>query len=515
MIYDTVTVGIVLPLAMPFLRILDGLSPLPDISRAEHHFETRHGDPSEHRRPRQDSAPVDEDPKGYAAEAYRPFEHPQNRKPPELNDHLIHLRSRHLSGQRGGITAICSTHRTVLEAALGQAATDGDVLLVEATSNQVNQFGGYTGMRPSQFAAYVRTLADAAGLSPTRLIIGADHIGPQPWRQMPAARAMQEAVTLVQAFVKAGFEKIHLDPGTGCADDPVAILPVEVAAERSAVLCRAAETEARKKPQNSPPLYVIGAEVPLPGGSYDGTGPVEVTAVTDVARVLEKFETAFRRNRLTAAWTRVLAVVVQPGVDFGDTQIARYRPGKTTELSAYHAKLPGMMTYEVHSADYQASAAIRRMIRDHFTILKVGPSLTNAYREAVFSLSSIENEWLANAKPSGQSKIRQTLDSAMRAQPEHWQAYYRGNAAETRFMRRYSYRDRVRYYWNCSEVAASVNRLLVNLDRRLPDVLIRQYFPDLYPAVESGDIAPLAPSLIQGRIRRALIPYIKACRPKP
>jgi D-tagatose-1,6-bisphosphate aldolase subunit GatZ/KbaZ len=431
-----------------------------------------------------------------------------------VNDHLIHLRSHHLSEKSGGITAICSTHRTVLETALRQAAADGDVLLVEVTSNQVNQFGGYTGMRPSQFAAYVRALAEAAGFPLARLIIGADHIGPHPWRHMPAARAMQEAATLVEACVKAGFEKIHLDPATGCADDPVAILPVELAAERSAVLCRAAETEARREPQNRPPLYVIGAEVPLPGGSFDGTDPVEVTAVASLARVLEEFKTAFRRNLLMEAWTRVLAVVVQPGVDFGNTQIARYQPGRAAELSAYHATLPGMMTYEVHSADYQMPAAIRRMIRDHFAILKVGPSLTNAYREAVFSLSCIETEWLANKKQSRLSKIRDTLDSVMRANPEHWQAYYRGNAAEARFMRRYSYRDRVRYYWNCPEVAVSVNRLLANLNRPLPGVLVRQYFPDLYPAVESGEIAPLPSSLIQGRIRRTLIPYIKACRPR-
>ena len=52
------------------------------------------------------------------------------------------------------------------------------------------------------------------------------------------------------------------------------------------------------------------------------------------------------------------------------------------------------MTYEVHATDYQSPGALAQMVRDHFTILKVGPCLTNAYREAIFALSHIETEWL-------------------------------------------------------------------------------------------------------------------------
>ncbi len=428
-----------------------------------------------------------------------------------MSDHLTNLRSRHLSGETGGITAVCSAHRTVLETALEQATTGGDVLLVEATSNQVNQFGGYTGMRPAEFTDYVRSLAAAAGLPETRLIIGADHLGPHPWKKMPAAQAMQRATALVKACVKAGFNKIHLDAAMGCADDSVAILPVELIAERSATLCRAAETQAQRQSADQPwPLYVIGAEVPLPGGGLADTDQIAVTPVADVIRMLEAVETCFRQNGLMAAWERVAAVVVQPGVDFGDTQIARYRPEKAAELSAYHAALPGTMTYEVHATDYQSPRAIAQMVRDHFTILKVGPCLTNAYREAIFALSHIEAEWLANKKGYRRSGIRDSLAFAMQNKPEHWQTHYRGSAAEVDFMRQYSYRDRIRYYWSSPEVVESVARLLSNLNHPLPHLLIRQYFPDLYPAVESGEVDPSALSLIKGRIRHSLAPYIDA-----
>ncbi len=37
---------------------------------------------------------------------------------------------------------------------------------------------------------------------------------------------------------------------------------------------------------------------------------------------------------------------------------------------------------------------LRGLVTDHFAILKVGPVLTYAYREAVFALSFIEDELL-------------------------------------------------------------------------------------------------------------------------
>ncbi len=50
----------------------------------------------------------------------------------------------HLARQRQGVVAgiysVCSAHPWVIRAAAEQAAEDGSLLLVEATSNQVNQY---------------------------------------------------------------------------------------------------------------------------------------------------------------------------------------------------------------------------------------------------------------------------------------------------------------------------------------------------------------------------------------
>jgi D-tagatose-1,6-bisphosphate aldolase subunit GatZ/KbaZ len=53
-----------------------------------------------------------------------------------------------------GLFSVCSAHPQVLQAAMRQALASESMLCVESTSNQVNQFGGYTGLTPGQFTEY-------------------------------------------------------------------------------------------------------------------------------------------------------------------------------------------------------------------------------------------------------------------------------------------------------------------------------------------------------------------------
>ncbi|MEN8807384.1 MAG: class II D-tagatose-bisphosphate aldolase, non-catalytic subunit [Desulfobacterales bacterium] len=433
-------------------------------------------------------------------------------KDPIVTDRLTRLRYDHLTGRIGGVTAVCSAHRTVLEAAIEQAAADGNVLLVEATANQVNQFGGYTGMRPAEFVTFVQSLAAAAEYPVEKVLIGGDHLGPHPWRKAPAVQAMNRAIELVRECVSAGFCKIHLDTGLACGDDPGSHLPKEITAERAAVLCQAAEAAADRQPASRPrPLYVIGAEVPPPGGALEDPAQLKVTTDVEVARTIAVTARYFRSVGLDAAWERVMAVVVQPGVDFGDTRVARYQSEKAAALSASHATLPGIMTYEIHATDYQTPEALAKMVRDHFPLLKAGPCLTNAYREALFALSHIETDWLTGKHGVRLSGLREVLETAMLSHPDHWRSYYRGSAADLKFLRHYSCRDRIRYYWDFPIVRQAVDQLLVNLDRSIPLMLLNQYFPDLYPAIQSGELHPIPKSLTRQRIRSALAPYSAAC----
>ncbi len=136
----------------------------------------------------------------------------------------------------------------------------GAPALIEATYNQVNHRGGYTGMAPADFRRLVDGTAHKVGFDPSRLILGGDHLGPNPWKHHAAEEAMHEAAMMVEAYVRAGFEKIHHDASMGCLGEPPA-LPDELTTGRAATLAAVSEAGAVSKP-----IYVIGAEVPFQAG---------------------------------------------------------------------------------------------------------------------------------------------------------------------------------------------------------------------------------------------------------
>jgi len=428
-----------------------------------------------------------------------------------MTNPLIHLRHQHNGGQTGGRVAVCSSHPVVLETAMELAAAKKRPLLVEATANQVNQYGGYTGMTPAGFSAFIRRLSVSAGLSAGQILIGADHLGPHVWKKETAASAMAKAAELAAQCVAAGFKKIHIDTGMTCADDPDAALPPETAAKRAAALCLAAETAACDLRDPEPPLYVIGNEVPPPGGGLEeGHQPVTVTDPDTLFSSLEIHEKAFRDAGLAAAWQRVVAVVVQPGVEFGDFVIAAYDRNRAAALSAVHNRLPGFMTYEIHATDYQTPKALNQMVADHFPLLKAGPCLTFAFREAVYALARIEDAWPGISE---RSNLRRVMNTLMDRHPKHWQSHYPPEKTETLdFLREYSFRDRIRYYWAYPEAAAAYARLIQNLQPPMPDALLRQFLPDLYPEIAGGALKPEPLAIIKHRIRNALNPYMQACR---
>ena len=87
------------------------------------------------------------------------------------------------AGQAAAICSICSSHPLVIEAAIDQGVQDGSIVLIEATANQVNQYGGYTGMKPADFSRMVRRMVAEHGLPADRLILGGDHLGPLVWQK--------------------------------------------------------------------------------------------------------------------------------------------------------------------------------------------------------------------------------------------------------------------------------------------------------------------------------------------
>jgi D-tagatose-1,6-bisphosphate aldolase subunit GatZ/KbaZ len=394
----------------------------------------------------------------------------------------------------------------VLEATLRQARQDSSLALIEATSNQVNQDGGYTGLRPAQFRDFALGLADRVGLPRARVLLGGDHLGPNAWQHLPAATALEKAEVLVAEYVSAGFRKIHLDCSMACSDDPRALGDVRIA-ERTARLCAAAE-RAWANAGGEPPVYVIGSEVPVPGGAHESLGELAVTDPASAVRTHAAHREAFAAHGLEAAWERVIALVVQPGVEFDHDHVVDYRPERAMALSRCIESLPGLV-YEAHSTDYQTEAKLAALVRDHYAILKVGPGVTFAMREALWALDDIAREWLGESTHPG---VRATVLRVMRADPTHWRRYYDGEGEALTTQLQYSLSDRMRYYWPVPEVVAATERLYSLLDAKPPPLsLVSQYLPDAYQALRAGALAFSARGLVLHHIQGVLASYSRAC----
>ncbi|MES1262821.1 MAG: D-tagatose-bisphosphate aldolase, class II, non-catalytic subunit [Peristeroidobacter soli] len=425
---------------------------------------------------------------------------------------LLDLVARHKAGDAVGITSICCAHPIVIEASLRHALKHSDgLVLFEATCNQVNQDGGYTGMTPVDFVNFVHGLARQVGFDVSRIVLGGDHLGPNPWTGLDANAAMAKAEVMVDAYVAAGFRKIHLDCSMSCKGDPTPLPEAEIV-RRAVRLAQAAEDAhaiARKNGTGGePPVYVIGTEVPVPGGATEVIEGLVVTAPQAALATIEAHRQAFISSGLSSAWDRVIASVVQPGVEFDHHNVIDYGPRDAQALSHAIAAVPHMV-FEAHSTDYQTRDALRTLVKDHFAILKVGPGLTFAMREALWALDAIDEE----LTPENQrARLRDTVLERMREQPKYWERYYHGAGNQLTVDLQYSLSDRVRYYWPDPVIERARVKLFANLSDNPPPIsLLSQHLPHALHAVREGAATRDPLSLAVAHVSAVLDDYYHAC----
>jgi D-tagatose-1,6-bisphosphate aldolase subunit GatZ/KbaZ len=418
--------------------------------------------------------------------------------------------ARHKAGRSVGVYAACSAHPLVIEAALRSVRRQSGPVLIEATSNQVNQDGGYTGMRPADFSRFVLDIAARLGIPGEQVLLGGDHLGPNCWQDLPAEAAMFKSERLIADYVAAGFRKIHLDCSMSCADDPTPLTDA-IVAQRAARLCAVAE-KTSERVGGEAPVYVVGTEVPVPGGATESLTELALTAPSAAAATIHAHREAFQSAGLQQVWPRVIGLVVQPGVEFDHHKVIDFQALRAADLAAVVEAQPHMV-YEAHSTDYQTPANLRALVQRHFAILKVGPGLTFAMREALWGLDEIEREWLGADRCS---RLRETVQQAMTAAPRHWNKYYLSNGRQLTLDLEYSLSDRIRYYWPVPEVESALNRLLANLDSNPPPLtLVSQYLPVQYEAIRAGRIGLRARELVLHSIEQVLRQYSAACTDIP
>lgn len=411
-------------------------------------------------------------------------------------------------GIKCGIPSYCSANELVLETALRRAKLLNQPVLIEATANQVNQYGGYTGMLPKDFYKLVLDMAAKIGVPEQQVILAGDHLGPLTWQNLPEAEAMEKSIELVYQYARAGFTKIHLDTSMKVADDAEGLLSTEVIARRGAALYKAAmkgyEELKAEKPDAMRPVFVIGSEVPIPGGAQEAEDSLAVTSVDAFKDTVATYKRVWTEEGVADGMNDVIAVVVQPGVEFGDDQVFLYDHDAATELCAALKEFPEVC-FEGHSTDYQSPACLKAMVEDGIAILKVGPALTYGLREALFSLSLMENELVPAEE---RSNFIDVLEKVMLENPGNWQKHYHGDEKQLHLARKYSFSDRARYYIGLPEVTEAMNKLFANLNaHKIPLNMLHQYMPLSYAKVRDGVLPLDARELAMDGVTNFMLDY--------
>ena len=390
------------------------------------------------------------------------------------------------AGKAVAIPSVCSAHPDVLRASLLLAKDLGRHIVIEATSNQVNQDGGYTGMTPADFISFVNVQADETGIDRAQIIFGGDHLGPQAWRTMDADTAMAKADRMVRDYVAAGFAKIHLDCSEGCAGEP-AQLGDEVTAARSARLAQECCDVSADL------LFVIGTEVPPPGGArVDEHGDIPPTRPEDARQTIAAHDLAF--GDLS---DKIGGLVVQPGVEFSPTAVHALPLDRDPQLAGALSQHPHICL-EAHSTDYQDPAAYPRLAALGFAFQKVGPALTFAYRQALYALDQLRD----NA-----GALQAEMERVMLADPSKWQGHFTGDTQSLFQQRHFGLADRIRYYWPQTKAQAAVRDLMSDFDRPISDARLAEVFDAPVLARAENLTGPQTQRLIDAQIQSALAPY--------
>ena len=198
-------------------------------------------------------------------------------------------------------------------------------VLIEATSNQVDQFGGYTGMRPADFRELVFSIADQQGFPRDRIVLGGDHLGPNRWQEQPAEEAHGER-RRPRRRLRRG--RLHEDPPR--LQHVVRRRPGAARGRPR----RGAERPAAAASPRRPPAASGIERPPALRDRHRGAGARRRArdarrADPDLARRgPATLDGTARRSRTPAsldAWPRIIALVVQPGVEFDHLQVIDYR----------------------------------------------------------------------------------------------------------------------------------------------------------------------------------------------
>ena len=222
------------------------------------------------------------------------------------------------------LPSFCTSNFEVIRSILLYAKLKNFPVLIECTSNQVNQQGGYTGLEPKEFRKRVKSLSKTINFKKNYLIFGADHLGPLPWKKFSKKKAFLNAKKLLNLTLKENFEKIHLDTTIRCAKEKSLSL--------DDVRLRFKELFKVIPKKNLKNLYLVaGSEVPLAGG---GDIKESISTLNDIKKDYSIYDKIINKSK----YVKEFALVIEPGMSFGNFGVIKPSFNKLKKLLKYSKK---------------------------------------------------------------------------------------------------------------------------------------------------------------------------------
>ena len=346
--------------------------------------------------------------------------------------------------RKKALPSFCTSNLDVLNAAIYFCKKKNFPILIESTSSQVNQNGGYSGKKPRDFFYLVNRIAKKVNFSKKKLYIGGDHLGPLPWRNLKANLALQNSVRLINECLKSNYSKIHVDTSIKCSDDKT-LTSDEIFLRTKKILEKIKKNKKFKKA-----FLVIGTEVPLSGGN--DKSKLKLTSENQIFNDVQKFKKIKANNGL-------FGLVIEPGMKFMHYQILtpKFKNFKTKRLISKRYNF----VYEAHSTDYQPLYSLKKLVKNNFKFLKVGPELTFYITRSFFLMEEIEKKYFFRKR----SNIRKKIFIEMIKNKKYWSNYYSGRIKPLKKLIFNSRLDRVRYYLSKKNVEKSKKVLKENINK--------------------------------------------------
>ncbi|MFL2882670.1 MAG: class II D-tagatose-bisphosphate aldolase non-catalytic subunit [Pelagibacteraceae bacterium] len=355
------------------------------------------------------------------------------------------------------LPSFCTSNFDVLKIIMLFSKFNNLPILIESTSNQVNQNGGYTGLTPSKFAKKVYSLSSSLKLNKKKILLGGDHLGPLPWKNLSKKKALANAKILVKNCLKAKYKKIHIDTAIICKDEKK-ITRADIISRCKLILNNIKDKELKNT------FLVVGTEVPFAGGGQNSK--IVPTKISSIKEEYDQYKILFDNRKLIK--NKKFSMVIEPGIEFFHNKVKR------TNLKDFKKKLnfskKNKFSYEAHSSDYQKEKDLRKLVKNNFQFLKVGPELTYFFSKSIFAMENIEKKLFKRV-----SNLKYKFDKVMKNNKKYWKLYYRGKPAKIEYLKFNSYLDRIRYYWNFSEINKSKLILESNINKIENNIFLRVF----------------------------------------